>query len=68
MKHQKPLSKRFWWDDIDTPFYKRWARKLERLFLKREVKEILDAPVMDWVEETAPFTQEAFDKIEVKEK
>lgn len=41
MKHQKPLSRRFWRDVIDIPFYKRWARKLERLFLKRELKQII---------------------------
>lgn len=67
MKHQKPLSKRFWDDDLEIPFYKRWARRLERLFLKKEIKqEFFDVP-MTWIDETATFSSEDLLKLQLKE-
>lgn len=68
MKHQKPLSRRFWDDDLEVPFYKRWARKLERLFLKKEMKqEFYDVP-MTWIDETATFSPEDLLKLQLKER
>ncbi len=66
MKHQKPLSRRFWDDDLEIPFYKRWARRLERIFLKKEIKqEFFDIP-MTWIDETATFSAEDLLKLQCK--
>ena len=38
MKKQKPLHKKHWDDELETPFEKKQARKEERRLAKKELR------------------------------